>query len=88
MSVLHIEVTPRHINEGIPDDGACCALAEAFIEAGVYSVFVGIPTVEGAFHGVDFEIYLLRVAVDFARDLDDGEQVQPIAFDIEIPEEA
>lgn len=78
---ITVTVTQAHIDKGVARECTRCPIALAMIDAGIAEPWVDEVTVcVGAF-GVD----LPAEAVAFVETFDNGDPVQPFAFELEIP---
>jgi hypothetical protein len=83
---LHIEVTAEDIEQGHPNDPLSCPVARAIKRVmGRPHVWVSVGDDEVCFDDTDIELPLF-VAM-FVMEFDDGEDVVPFAFDLDVPDE-
>lgn len=88
-----ITVTQKHIDHGIPASGSGCAIALALLDAFPGATDTCVGDYAGVFYSgsvSDDDVWALLPADArvFVRDFDDGLDVQPFTFTLDIPEGA
>lgn len=87
MDKLHVKVKDYHIKCGIPNNSTECVLALAIgeaIGANLHMVEVGLGSTSFWLHDKDYWLNLPPKAVEFMNAFDNGGNVEPFEFDIDL----
>ena len=77
---LTINVTQKHINDGVRCECKDCPVALALKDAGATDVIAGFGQMAFSFNGKEYQTPAPHAVVDFIYHYDNGESVAPFTF--------